>query len=115
MPKQPMPIDLVENDYGRQVVYDLLLDGTGYELTVSSVIECHMTSTETGDVTVVTDCVEDPDQVTNPGRVTTTFAAAQLVAGRYTLEWEVTDGTAVTTFPGVGAQRPTMTVRPEAG
>jgi len=115
MPKQPPPIDLVENDNGRQITYDLLLDGIGYELTPSSVVECHMTNTVTGDVTTVTDCTEDPDQETNPGRVVTTFAAAQLVAGRYTLEWEVTDGSTVTTFPGVAAQRPTMTVRSEAG
>ena len=106
-------ISMVSADNARSIIYDLELDGVGADLT-GTTIECHMRDRNTGDVAVVTDVVAAVDQSATPGRCTTTFTAAELLTGVYTLEWEVVDGVAITTYPGRSSDRPVLTVRSEA-
>lgn len=106
-------IYMTSGDDERTVAFDLMLDGAGQDLT-SSTVECHMRNTRTGVVTTVTDVTAHVDQVSYPGRCVTEFAAAQLVAGTYTLEWESTILTNITTFPGDADDRPLLVVRNEA-
>ena len=106
-------IYMASADAERTVTFDLLLDGVEQDLG-SATIECHMRNTRTGVVTTVTDVTPDPDQVTYPGRCVTEFTAAQLLAGTYTLEWESTISTNITTYPGDADERPLLVVRAEA-
>ena len=106
-------IYMASADDERTVTFDLLLDGVKQDLS-SATVECHMRNTLTGAVTTVTDVTPDADQVTYPGRAVTEFTAAQLVQGTYTLEWESTIGTNITTYPGAPGDRPLLVVRAEA-
>lgn len=105
-------IYMVSGDDERTVSFDLLLDGVGQDLG-SATVECHMRDTFTGTVTTVTDVTADVDQATFPGRCVTEFTTAQLLVGTYTLEWESTIGTNITTFPGNAEDRPLLIVRNE--
>lgn len=108
-------IYMTEGDDQREITVDLNRNGAGYDLTASSV-ECHMSPTKASGlpVNVVTAVVPDGDQTTYPGRCATTFAAADLVVGVWSLEWEVTKGSKIITFPGKGESRPQLIVRQEA-
>ena len=106
-------LSMASSDNGRTVTFDLMVDGVGYDLT-GTTVECHMQNIDTGATTTVTGVVAEADQTAYPGRCVTTFAAAQLVAGVYTLEWEITDGTTIITCPGEASARPRLTVRSEA-
>lgn len=105
-------IYMVENDNDRGVVFDLILDGTGMNLS-NSIVRCHMKNTRNGVATIVTNVVNDGDQSAFPGRCTTTFAASQLVVGTYTLEWQATNGVTIRTFPGSSDDMPLLVIRPE--
>ena len=107
-------IYMVSADAVRSVVYDLKIDGVGEDLSSAAVV-CHMQHTSTGVVIATATVTPDADQATYPGRVSTEFTAVELAtAGQYTLEWEVTIGAQITTYPGSGADRPNLIVREEA-
>ena len=107
-------IYMVTDDAVRTVVYNLKLDGSGEDLSSAS-IECHMRHVQTGVVFTTAAVTADADQGTYPGRVSTVFSAVELAtAGTYTLEWEVTIGVQVVTYPGIGTDRPQLIIRDEA-
>jgi hypothetical protein len=105
-------IYLVEDDQDRDVVFDLVLDGEGMDLTGLSVV-CHMKDVRSGDLTTITNVTADPDQTTYPGRCTTRFSASNLAdPGSYHLEWTVDP---MITFPGNYDDLPLLIVRQELG
>ena len=107
-------IYMASADAARTVVFDLKIDGSGEDLS-SAAIECHMKNVQTGAVITTATVTADADQVTYPGRVSTEFSATELAtAGGYTLEWEVTIGVQITTYPGSESGRPQLIVRGEA-
>lgn len=107
-------IYMASSDAVRTVVYDLKIDGSGEDLSTAAV-ECHMRNIQTGVVITTATVTADADQATYAGRVSTEFSATELAtAGTYTLEWEVTIGVQVVTYPGNAADRPSLIVREEA-
>lgn len=87
------------------VLYD---DGAVVDLSAVDAIECHVLERSTGVLITVSGLTG-----TNVGAVATTIPGP-LVTGTYTLEWQVTDGSTVTTYPGDGSGRPLLIVREEA-
>ena len=82
-------------------------DGTARNLTTADAIECHLKDRSAGTVTVITGLTGDAS-----GVVTTTVAT--LTEGTFTVEYEVTEGSTITTSPGDGSTRPLLIVRAEA-
>ena len=104
-------IYMTSGDDEREITSILRRNGARYDLS-GAVVECHMKSGAT--VQVVTTVTVDPDQVDAKGQIVTEFAAADLVVGEWTLEWESTKGTKIITFPGKDSSRPVLIVREEA-
>ena len=108
-------IYMTSDDSVRTVAYDLKVDGSGEDLSSANSIECHMKNVQSAVVITSATVVADADQSTYPGRVSTEFTSIELATpGVYTLEWEVTIGVQVVTYPGRAADRPVLTVREEA-
>lgn len=97
----------VEGDVGNVAAYIFKDDGVARDLTTASAIECHMRNSDTGLVVTISGLSGSAS-----GSVSTTFGT--LVAGVFTLEWEVTEGAAVKTYPGAGGSRPVVDVREQA-
>ena len=87
------------------VLYD---DDVVVDLSAVTAIECHLLERSTKVLITVSGLTG-----TAGGAVATTIPGP-LVTGTYTLEWQVTDGSTVTTYPGDGANRPLFIVREEA-
>jgi len=84
----------------------LSLDGTAIETDLSGeVVTCHLQNRADA-----TDIIEIVATGGLAGLVTTPFPQAKLLAGTYTLEWEVTNGA---THPGNKQDRPLLVVRAE--
>lgn len=101
-------IRFVEGDTNRVVGVVLSNDGVVVDLSTADAIECHQRNRSTGVTTTITGLTGNAS-----GEVSTTFASA-LVEGVYTLEWEVTTGATIVTYPGDGNTRPLLIVRTEA-
>lgn len=100
-------INWVSGDVGNVAAYILKDDGVGRDLTTATAIECHMRNSDTGTVITIGSLTG-----TAGGSVSTTFGT--LTTGTFTLEWEVTEGVAVKTYPGDGDTRPVVDVRDQA-
>lgn len=83
-------------------------DGVAVDLSAVDAIECHVRNRSTGTLTTVTGLTGNAS-----GQVSTTIPGP-LNAGMFTIEWEVTDGTTITTYPGSESTRPLLIVRQEA-
>ena len=84
----------------------LSLDGTAIETDLSGeVVTCSLQNRADA-----TDIIDITCTGAAAGVVTTPFAQANLIAGTYTLEWEITGGS---TFPGNKQDRPLLVVRSE--
>ena len=84
----------------------LSLDGTAIETDLSGeVVTCYLQNRADA-----TDIIEIVATGAAAGVVTTPFPQAKLVAGIYTMEWEITGGS---TFPGEANSRPLLVVRTE--
>ena len=94
-------------DANRVVTVTLKDDDVARDLTTADTIECHIRDRSAGTVTVLTGLSGDAN-----GAVITTIAA--LTPGTFTLEYEVTEGSQITTYPANGSDRPLLTVRTEA-
>ena len=103
-------IYMTAGDNEREITSILRRNGARYDLT-GAVVECHMKSG--GTVNVVTTVTVDADQTDAKGQIVTEFAAADLVVGDWTLEWESTKATKIITFPGKDSSRPVLIVREE--
>lgn len=101
-------IRFVEGDINRVVGVVLSNDGVAVDLSAADAIECHQRDRSTGVTTIITGLSGNAS-----GEVSTTFASA-LVEGVYTLEWQVTTGSSIVTYPGDGGARPLLIVRTEA-
>ncbi len=97
----------VAGDTNRPITVTLSDDGTARDLTGVDAIECHVRDRSTGVATIITGLSGDAG-----GAVTATIAT--LTEGTFTVEFQVTDGALVTTYPGNGADRPLLVVRAEA-
>ena len=107
-------IYMTSADSIRTIVYDLKLDDVATDLS-GATVECHMKDRQSAVVVTSATVTPDADQVSNPGRISTEFTATELAnVGTFTLEWEVTVGAQVVTYPGNAADRPVLTVRGEA-
>ena len=98
----------VEGDTNRVVGAILYDDDVAVDLSAVDAIEAHLLNRSTGVNTEITGLTGDAN-----GAVSTTIPGP-FTAGTYTLEWQVTDGSAVTTYPGNGSERPLIVVRAEA-
>jgi hypothetical protein len=98
----------VTNDVDRAVGVVLKDDGTARDLSTADSIEAHLRNRSTGTVTDITGLTGNAS-----GQVTVTLPTIT-VAGTYTLELQVTEGSIVTTYPGSGSNRPLIVVRAEA-
>ena len=103
-----MAIYWVSGDVNRALGVVLYDDGVVVDLTAVDAIECHQVDSTTEVATIITGLSGDAN-----GAVVTVFTSA-LVAGRYTLEWQTTTGSSITTYPGQGSTRPVLIVRQEA-
>ena len=79
-------------------------DGTPVDLSGES-LACYLSNRSTGAVIEITGLTGD-----SVGAVSTPLSAANLIAGVYTMEWEVVNGA---TYPGNPNNRPILHVRPE--
>jgi hypothetical protein len=95
-------------DTNRTVGVILKDDGTAVDLTTADDIRCHILNRFTGAVTTVTGLTGDVS-----GQVATTIPGP-LAAGTSLLEWQVTTGSVVITYPGASSVRPQLIVREEA-
>jgi hypothetical protein len=98
----------VSGDTNRTVGVILKDDGTARDLSAVDGIRCHLLDRATGAVTVITGLTGNVS-----GEVATTITGP-LTTGIKTLEWEVTDGGNVTTYPARTNDRPLLIVREEA-
>jgi formylmethanofuran dehydrogenase subunit C len=98
----------VSGDTNRTVGVVLYDDGVAVDLSAADAIECHMRDRATGTVTTITGLTGNAS-----GEVATTIGGP-LTAGTKTLEWEVTVGSVVTTYPGAVSLLPILVVRSEA-
>ena len=98
----------VTNDEQRAVGVVLKDDGSARDLTSADSIEAHLRDRSTGVVTDITGLSGSA-----AGEVVVTLPTVS-VAGSYTLEVQVTEGSSVTTYPGSGSNRPLIVIRAEA-
>jgi hypothetical protein len=94
-------------DTNRVITVTLKDDDVARDLTSAGGIECHVRNSNDGTVTNITGLTG-----TAGGVVETTIAT--LTTGRYTIEFEVTEGAQTTTYPAVSNDRPQLFVRDEA-
>ena len=94
-------------DTNRVITATLYDDNVVRDLTTATAIQCHLRERSAGTVTVITGLTGSA-----AGVVDTTIAT--LAEGTFTVEWEVTEGSQVTTYPGNAADRPLLIVRAEA-
>ena len=94
-------------DANRVITVTIKDDDVARDLTTAGGIECHVRDTSDGTVTSITGLTGSAG-----GVVETTIAT--LTAGRFTIEFEVTEGGQITTYPAQANSRPQMFVRTEA-
>lgn len=97
-----------EGDTDRVVGAIFADNGTAVDLTAADAIEAHFRNRSTGVNIVVSGLSGDAN-----GAVSTTIPGP-LTVGKFTLEWQVTTGSQITTYPGNGSARPLIVVRQEA-
>jgi len=93
-------------DTNRVISTVLKDDDVARDLTSVTGIECHLRERSTGSSVVITGLTGDVS-----GVVLTTIAS--LTVGTWSVEFEVTDGAQITTYPGDAASRPLLIVRSE--
>jgi hypothetical protein len=98
----------VSGDTNRTIGVVLYDDGVAVDLTTVDAIECHLLERSSGVLETVSGLTGSA-----AGEVATTVPGP-LVAGTYWLEWQVTAGSTITTYPGSGGTRPVLAVREEA-
>ena len=80
-------------------------DGVAVDLSGVDAIQCHIHNRSTGTLTTVAGLTG------TAGGVVATTIPGPLNAGTFTVEWKVTDGTTITTYPGEASKRPLLFVR----
>ena len=98
----------VSGDTNRTIGVVLYDDGVAVDLSAVTAIECHLLNRSTGVLETVSGLTGSA-----AGEVATTVPGP-LTAGSYSLEWQVTDGSTITTYPGGANNRPLLVVREEA-
>jgi hypothetical protein len=95
-------------DTNRTVGAVLSNDGVAVDLSAVDEIECHVRDRFSTALTTISGVTGNAF-----GQVSTTIPGP-LVTGQYTLEWQVTAGSVITTYPGASNGRPQLIVRAEA-
>ena len=104
----PSKVYATSGDTNRTIGVVLYDDDVVVDLSAVTAIECHVRNRLTGALITVSGLTGS-----SVGAVATTIPGP-LITGSYTLEWQVTDGSVITTYPGDGGARPLFIVREEA-
>jgi hypothetical protein len=94
-----LSFEIKRGETGKIMPFTLFVQGSAFDLTGWTVT---LTTKKDGEIFIANaSCTIDPDQTTNPGKGSFTFTGpdANHPAGKYRMEFKLTDGTNILYFP----------------